>query len=260
MFQRSQTCTKLAKPKLDLSLLDTNRSVKQDDSILFPKLKTPKSAHLPEKRSRANAATAPQKSKFLESSSARVTINPNASSTERSAELASPSAKKSTFKSKSAFLSNIKQRKNLKSRLIKEWAFKNIKNSDLGVEMLKSATKKPTELETPLSRLRNQTIYVDKDLLKEENEAAMKLISHHVNLATLDDDVNILEGFRPENRNPALNVNKEMTKRSQEARVLDNELIELSKARFKMLGLMENQKKGFVERQLVKSKALPGLK
>jgi hypothetical protein len=42
--------------------------------------------------------------------------------------------------------------------------------------------------------------------------------------------------------------------------LLDNELIELSKARFKMLSIMEYQKKGFVERQLVKSRALPGLK
>jgi hypothetical protein len=242
----------------------------------MPKLKTPKSANtVPENLLRIHLTTAHTKSRLaappstaenqtIKKPTMKFTIKPtninsnqiNTTNTTTAADN-TQKPKINEFKNRSALQS--KQQSTLKSRLIKEWAFREIKNSDLGIDTPGSVVNKRKsagDLETPSSRLRNQSVSASKELLKEVNDAYLKL-EHYVDLATLDDgaaDVQI------DNRNRALNVSKEMSKKSQEARVLDHKLVELSKDRFKKLSWFECQRKGFVERQLTKSVALPGLK
>ena len=228
MLHRSNTAISLEKPRLNMSLLmDSSRS-----EVGLPRVKT---AILNSLSRNDLPKTAPTDASFT---------------TKQQPDESNEIRKSANTQKKSEYLQDLKNRNNYRTNLIKQWAFKTLTNSELGVE-----TTPPEKIrETAPPPLPPTSSEGDKiRVVLKDNEVK-------VNLAELDDDVDFMNGFQLKNRNPALNISKEHSKKSQEARCLDEKLILLSKDRFKKIDLFEYQKKLFVDKQLKKAKNLPGLK
>ena len=115
-------------------------------------------------------------------------------------------------------------------------------------KILEWANKKPISIKQQIQDTARNSLF-DNSLSKTTNDS-----SRSKKEEDNDDDLTTFAGDAA-----AAIVQKSDMERSLRKKLSDNELIDLSKARFKKLEMMDFQKRLFIERQLKKAKSLPGL-